>query len=793
MNVESQDPNDRPLSMMSASPDFGIDFSQQSADDLKEALKLLAKRHSETIVERDGALDERDDALDKLAMIEEGIAQLQTGSIDVDTGLGAAFARFSDFSSSPICGEDAQVEIDDLKMSLRESEEALHDCRATLERERQYAELISQDDDMQQQQADLQQNILRSQNLETELNKVRSEASQLEMELADSVDTITDLESRLVKSRELVVQETHARERQFAELQRVQSRSAELESKIIKLQSKHSESDNEITTLKTHITTTELGFEKEIAGLRHKLSAATAAIKDREKTVKKAEEELVILRAHANPTNSLEDMLSPVKLNHASLGAELDSSVVVETPKEVLAYDRAISMLQSEFPYSANNEDLVKSVASVIDELRTKKALLSKVERTTEALEKRVCDTDAKLQERTTLAVKSINMLERSVLRLAKHAGEDDNVAIENGDTEDLNVRAESIIDQLGKQITKVDFRYETLATETKLTAEKLTTESAQLKKQLKEEKKKTLPTFLCKYLGHTEVDTSRPDQRQLWQAIDVIRRGNDNNAKMIELSTCQHRVHAGQPWLATMYGRAQDGTAVISKPYLTLCSVGQVETYVIFVCYTRTGGTMDRRFWVHSVACTDTTAAESLSQFLIGQCEVAHQYRKSTKAAEVLQKALTKKTQKETKGEGNDKGEKSDANKVSMRPKAKSSPARRQKRMSTITSAAAVTAGVMSLALNDHLSPLSEETRSELKSSSSTLSTIPSPKSSSLTSPKSSRSSSRKPAKSTLSGSSMRKPKTKIKTKTENETEKSKPKAPAMMGFGSWIKKTTC
>eukprot|EP00040_Diaphanoeca_grandis_P034246 m.211829 g.211829 ORF g.211829 m.211829 type:complete len:344 (-) comp33110_c3_seq5:266-1297(-) len=289
----------------------------------------------------------------------------------------------------------------------------------------------------------------------------------------------------------------------------------------------------------------------------------------------------------------------------------------------------------------------------------------------------------------------------------------------------------------------------------------------------------------------------TRHDQRQLWQAIDVISRGNDNNAKMIELmielSTCQHRVHAGQPWLATMYGRAQDGTAVISKPYLTLCSVGQVETYVIFVCYTRTGGTMDRRFWVHSVACTDTTAAESLSQFLIGQCEVAHQYRKSTKAAEVLQKALTKKTQKETKGEGNDKGEKSDANKVSMRPKAKSSPARRQKRMSTITSAAAVTAGVMSLALNDHLSPLSEETRSELKSSSSTLSTIPSPKSSSLTSPKSSRSSSRKPAKSTLSGSSMRKPKTKIKTKTENETEKSKPKAPAMMGFGSWIKKTTC
>jgi len=762
---------------MSESPDFGIDFSKQSPDDLKDALKALAKRHSETIVERDGALDERDDALDKLAMIEEGIQRMQSGTLDMDSGLGAAFARFSDFSSSPT--GDYQTEIDDLQSALRDSEEALQDCKSTLERERKYSELMAHDEDMEQQQADLQQNILRSQNLESELNRLRSEHIQLESELAEGSDTITDLEKHLQKAREITVQECEARERQFEELQTTQSRSAELESKIFEMKSIEEEKDCELESLKNHIAASESSFETDMVNIREKLAASISELKDREKMMKKAEDELAMVRAKvANSSTNGSKNTSPVK-NNTSLGNELDHSVVVETPKELIDHERALSLIQSEFPDTRLDENLVTCVSSVIRDLRKKTTALTKLERNEEVLTKRVADTGAVLQERTTLAVKSIKMLERSANQLAKHAGQSEKTSEteERKDSDDLNERAEAIIDKLGKQITQVDFRAVSMAADNKSLMDKLAAEKILLQKQLKDEMKKTLPSFVCKYLGHTEVNTSRPDQKALWQAIDSIRRGTDV-AKMIELATCQHKIHAGQPWLATMYGRAQDGSAIISKPYLTLCSVGQVETYVIFVCYTRTGGTMQRRFWVHAVACSNNQAAETLSHFLIGQCEVAHQYRKSTKAGEALSKMMGKTTavSKTTKTEtASAKKTVVDGTSVQMREKKASSPRRTTKRHSTITSATAITAGVMSLALNDSLGSISESTTDDVKTSSS-----------------SSSSSSSSALKKATMRSSRRVP-NKTSSTTAKKVSRQKAKAsaePAMMGFGSWIKK---
>jgi hypothetical protein len=81
------------------------------------------------------------------------------------------------------------------------------------------------------------------------------------------------------------------------------------------------------------------------------------------------------------------------------------------------------------------------------------------------------------------------------------------------------------------------------------------------------------------------------------------------------------------------MYVRGQDGKVLVSKPYLHFCSVGQVETYVIFVAYTRMPGKQGRKFHVHAFGCQSTEDAEKLSEMVIRQCEQAHKLNKEAQA----------------------------------------------------------------------------------------------------------------------------------------------------------------
>jgi hypothetical protein len=71
----------------------------------------------------------------------------------------------------------------------------------------------------------------------------------------------------------------------------------------------------------------------------------------------------------------------------------------------------------------------------------------------------------------------------------------------------------------------------------------------------------------------------------------------------------------------------------LVSKPYLHFCSVGQVETYVIFVAYTRTARSKGRKFYVHAFGCQSTGDAETLSEMVIRQCEQAHKLNKELQA----------------------------------------------------------------------------------------------------------------------------------------------------------------
>jgi len=289
-------------------------------------------------------------------------------------------------------------------------------------------------------------------------------------------------------------------------------------------------------------------------------------------------------------------------------------------------------LMRSELDSISEEADLTECVTAIIHELRANEILRSQLERTSGALQRRAEASAATLQERTTLVVKSTKLIERSIKRLSKHTGVLPIAGIPPAGTDVLSKRTEDAIERLGKQITELDFRVEGLKNENRSNLEKLSLQKGVEAEAIKagyEDKLKVIGGFGCKYLGFTAVPTSRPEQKELWQAIDRIRRENAT-PKMIVVSSSHHTTHRNQPFVSTMYGRAQDGTPVVSKPFATFCSVGQVEMFVIYLCYTRDPATKKRNFFVHALSCANNDEAEVLSKYLIKQCESAHEYRKT-------------------------------------------------------------------------------------------------------------------------------------------------------------------
>lgn len=171
---------------------------------------------------------------------------------------------------------------------------------------------------------------------------------------------------------------------------------------------------------------------------------------------------------------------------------------------------------------------------------------------------------------------------------------------------------------------------------------------------------------FPCKYVGCTEAPSPRPSQAQLWACIDRIEKDAvaGTPPSPVVVASVPRSSYKGHPWPSSMcvffclplsahtrrmrvwfltmppelspgrYVRGQDGKVLVSKPYLHFCSVGQVETYVIFVAYTRMGSSKGRKFYVHAFGCQSTGDAETLSEMVIRQCEQAHKLNKEMQAA---------------------------------------------------------------------------------------------------------------------------------------------------------------
>lgn len=610
--------------------DGKMDYEHR-CDQLTEALQIAHQQMVELQGEVEEVVTERDEALERVSLIEEGIAQLQNGEMG---DLGAAFSQFANqgTTASDEVVQDLEAEIDELRAQLQETEENLQDSRSTLAREREFAELINQDnEDAQQQQAELQQTLLRSQNLETEFKKSKAERAELQDQLQEAHEAAAALELQIGQLKDGLEQERDARHRQAEELEFANARSAELESTLMAAQSQHEVAQTEINELKLHNKTTETQYMDEISSLRNTLADTKMALADQESVMQRYEDDIIELRAG---TPSSADNSPGKQMNQSSISTEFNTAMGGPSRTVTAEVERAQRLMRSELDSISEEADLTECVTAIIHELRAKEILRSQLERTSGALQRRAETSAATLQERTTLVVKSTKLIERSMKRLSKHTGVLPIASTpQNQESTDvLGKRTEDAIERLGKQITELDFHIEGLKNENKSNLEKLSQQKGVEAETIKagyEEKLKVVGGFGCKYLGYTPVPTSRPEQKELWQAIDRIRRENAT-PKMIVVSSSYHTTHRNQAFVSTMYGRAQDGTPVVSKPFATFCSVGQVEMFVIYLCYTRDPATKKRNFFVHALSCANNAEAEVLSKYLIKQCESAHEYRKT-------------------------------------------------------------------------------------------------------------------------------------------------------------------
>jgi hypothetical protein len=126
---------------------------------------------------------------------------------------------------------------------------------------------------------------------------------------------------------------------------------------------------------------------------------------------------------------------------------------------------------------------------------------------------------------------------------------------------------------------------------------------------------------------------------------------------------------YKGHLWPAAMYVRGQDGKVLVSKPYLHFCSVGQVETYVIFMAYTRMPEKQGRKFHVHALACQSTEDAEKLTTMILRQCEQAHKLNKEAQANKAAKSGSKGSSERGESGGSEDAGDSKSSDDVGRGP----------------------------------------------------------------------------------------------------------------------------
>lgn len=304
---------------------------------------------------------------------------------------------------------------------------------------------------------------------------------------------------------------------------------------------------------------------------------------------------------------------------------------------------------QKELSLKNDDNDLLTTALLKNDDLETALAKAtrraSEADAAKEAALSALQNADAKIKTQQQMAVKNLTKLEaeraKSKKQLLDREGVSKAAALEMKAVNDkleskyrtLSIQTNLLKDQVSVKQSEVV----KLVAGAKIEIEQLERDKAKAIAELQKAKamvKVSAAVCCCenryngRYLGQVPIPNNRPDQEILWSAIDTLKIesakvGRIDVTVMTVPGHSLKGVREGKRWPKMLQMATQSGRFSLSQPFHQILSVGQVEKYVIFVCWTRGQDTKrTKSFLVHAVEFKQADDAEAMSKVLIKECE---------------------------------------------------------------------------------------------------------------------------------------------------------------------------
>eukprot|EP00039_Didymoeca_costata_P011879 m.168473 g.168473 ORF g.168473 m.168473 type:complete len:646 (-) comp15319_c2_seq1:3349-5286(-) len=537
------------------------------------------KHHADLLEQVQHLTAERDQAIDDLNRIKDGLIQAQSGQLGGE--LRDAFHNFRSFDS-PVQDDDELLEENrQLSAHLEDTEEQLREARSKVERLQDMLERSQMEED----------NNL--EHLQEELNKAKTKISTYEE-----------------NERKRVARELDAEQ----QMQIVQK---ELEDAI--------NQKNKAEETLEHTRSEKTQYQQE-----HQQSRARA-------------EDLEVIQAELrSQRDALEYELSQLKERVGGDGnksitsdAQMDYGQCRELISQYFETDGAkIKGSQDAFSSKPTSPDgqpqdeyegLSSAVGILIQHCRkiTREGLSHQDE--VDALKNAVRDLENEIS-----GLRQEMELDRK--RASKHLSERASVIAKyKAEREHLNAEIRKREDrerEVNEQLSAKDALLTKQANQNRTELAELQTKYDRAKAHLNTRKADCCCAnrYNGRYLGQVSIPTNRPNQDVLWKAIDKVRASAESagNFEVSIMTVPGHKVErTGRFWPKMLHMSTESGRHSVVQPFTQILSVGQVDKFVIFVCWVRMKHEpRQRTFLVHVVEFKEVHDAEAMSKCLIAECE---------------------------------------------------------------------------------------------------------------------------------------------------------------------------
>lgn len=522
---------------------------------------------------------ERDNAVDELNRIKESLIQAQSGQLGGE--LMSAFAQFQSFDSNG--AEDELMEENrELQFQLEEAMEELREVKAKVERQQNILDIsqLEEDNNLEALQDEIaaankkisaledadRKRALRELDMEAQLQTLRTELDDSEKE-----------RDRAEKQLEIIKVEKTTYMRDFSD---ARSRAEDLELNVSELRSNRDALEFELTQIKEKVegTATEVDLTADSQmDYSHCREILAQFFETDGANIKMGESD--------SPRKSMADL----EANDDSIATWVNMVIqhCRKLTREALGHHDEVDSM------SAANRDLENEIESLRQEMEADRKRASK-----------------QYSERAAV--------------IAKHKAEH----------ERLNAQIRQHVErerQIQAQLAAKEAAVNKLSTVSHAEVEELRARLTQAKADLGTRKAECCCAnrYNGRYLGQVSIPTNRPNQEVLWEAIDKVKESAEK-AGQFEVSIMTVPGHSVQNssrrWPKMLHMCTENGRHSLVQPFTQILSVGQVEKYVIFVCWIRMKGEPKKRtFLVHVVEFNKVQDAEAMSKRLIVECEEVH------------------------------------------------------------------------------------------------------------------------------------------------------------------------